>query len=476
MSPAESLSAAAIRGSIWTVAGYGAGQALRFISNLILARLLFPEAFGLMALVNTMMQGLAMFSDVGIGPSIIQNPRGDDERFLNTAWTIQVLRGAAIWIIALALAQSMAGFYREPGLQPLVAIAAFGPLAAGFNSTAVFTASRRLRLGRLTLVDLGAQAVGMMVTIAWAWREPTVWALAGGGLAGTGTRMALTHVAFPGKRNRPAWDPSAVRALSHFGKWIFLSTLTTFLAAQLDRLIFGRMMSLEQLGVYSIALLLAQFPTQIVTKIGMSVVFPTYSRVIQDGRPLDRAYFRARAPMLVLGAGAILWLVSCGPSLVSLLYDQRYAGAGVMLQLLAIGAWFQMLECTNGNALLALGEPSWVAAGNIAKVVSVVVLVPSGYAVAGLHGAIVGLVVADVVKYVVSTAATRAHGLSSGMRDAVLTLILLGLGAAGAALCAALDSGNADGTVGLVVLSLLIAGAFGGFLVRSRELRRLRAW
>lgn len=83
----SSLKKLAIRGMVWTVAGYGASQILRLGSNLILTRLLFPELFGLMTLVNIFITGLHLFSDIGVGPSIIQNKRGDDPVFLNTAWT-----------------------------------------------------------------------------------------------------------------------------------------------------------------------------------------------------------------------------------------------------------------------------------------------------------------------------------------------------------------------------------------------------
>ncbi|MFM6205833.1 oligosaccharide flippase family protein, partial [Planktothrix sp.] len=88
-----SLSKKAIQGTIWTLFGYGGSQVLRFGGNLILTRLLVPELFGLMALVNTFITGLNLFSDVGIRPSIIRSQRGDDPEFLNTAWTIQVFRG-----------------------------------------------------------------------------------------------------------------------------------------------------------------------------------------------------------------------------------------------------------------------------------------------------------------------------------------------------------------------------------------------
>src|SRR5258708_1248517 len=85
-----------VRGTFWALASYGVGQVLRLASNLVLTRLLVPEVFGLMALVQSFIGGLAMFSDVGTSSSIIRHPRGEEPVFLNTAWTMQILRG--IWL------------------------------------------------------------------------------------------------------------------------------------------------------------------------------------------------------------------------------------------------------------------------------------------------------------------------------------------------------------------------------------------
>ena len=103
----SSLNARFMRSSMFTMGGYVATQVLRLGSNLILTRILFPEAFGLMALVAVILQGLTMFSDVGVSPSIMQSKRGDDQQFLDTAWTIQVIRGTLLWLFACAIALSI---------------------------------------------------------------------------------------------------------------------------------------------------------------------------------------------------------------------------------------------------------------------------------------------------------------------------------------------------------------------------------
>ncbi|MAM40791.1 MAG: polysaccharide biosynthesis protein, partial [Erythrobacter sp.] len=154
-----------------------AQQLIRLGSNLILTRLLFPEAFGLMALVQTFMAGLAMFSDIGIGPSIIQNRRGEDPDFLNTAWTIQVGRGVMLWLGACALAWPAAQFYNEPQLLSLMPAVGLTALIAGFQTTKTVVANRQLRLGRQSAISLATQCIGILVMVVLAWIWPSIWAL-----------------------------------------------------------------------------------------------------------------------------------------------------------------------------------------------------------------------------------------------------------------------------------------------------------
>ena len=110
----------AIHGSLWTAARLAAEYGLRMISSLILTRLLVPEAFGLMALISVLMTGFAMFSDMGISSSVVQSKRGDDPTYLNTAWTLQVIRGFVLWIFAALFADSMAIVYAQPELRVLI--------------------------------------------------------------------------------------------------------------------------------------------------------------------------------------------------------------------------------------------------------------------------------------------------------------------------------------------------------------------
>ena len=234
------LGARAMRSSMWTVLGYGLSQVLRLLSNLILTRLLFPEAFGMMALVMVFMQGLAMFSDVGVGPSIMQSKRGDDPDFLNTAWTIQVMRGIGLWIASCLIAYPMARFYQEPQLAQLIPVAGIALMIAGFNPTRLETANRHLMLGRVSLIDIATQVVGIMAAIGFALITKSVWAFVLSSLVSVTAQLIMYNAFLIGERNRFRWEATAVQELVHFGKWIFLSTVAGFAFSQSDKLILGK--------------------------------------------------------------------------------------------------------------------------------------------------------------------------------------------------------------------------------------------
>ena len=286
----ESLGHRASRAAIWTFVGFGAAQVIRIGSNLTLTRLLFPEAFGLMAIAGALLQGLMLFSDIGIGPSIIQNTKGYDRRFLDTAFTIQCARGVLLMLASTLAAWPFAIFYDEPRLFGIVVVVGTTSLVQGLNSTKVFTVGRNLDLKRLTLIELVSQGVGAATMIGWALLSPSYWALAVGALASPIVKAVLSHVAIAGPRDRFGWDGPSARALAKFGRWIFVSTMMAFLAGQSDQLIFAKLIPIELLGVYSMAAMVALVPPTLFGVIEHRIIFPVYSAVHRDGRELASAF------------------------------------------------------------------------------------------------------------------------------------------------------------------------------------------
>ncbi len=410
-----------LRGSAWALGNYVIAYALRLGCNLVLWRLLFPAAFGLMAIVNVFIQGLAMFSDIGIGQGVVQHARGEEPDFLNTVWTLQVLRGLFLCAIACAGAAPMAHFYKQPDLTRLILIVAMSVGISAFNSTNFYTASRRMALGRLTVIDLVSQVVSVVAMIVWSYITRSVWALAWGSVISTALRLYLGHTFLPGIRNRFRWDRETVRAMSHFGRWVFLSTLLNFMSSSSDRLIFGKVITISELGVYSIATVWATLPTYVVSHLVNSVLFPLLSRVHGAGVALSESFIKLRRPIVWASA----WLAAClfagGPTLIHFLYDKRAADAGIIVQLLALGSWFSTLENVNSAGLLALGRPKGMAPGHAAKLVAMVVLMFVAGKLFGFFAAVLALSVSELARYAVSVRVCWLAKLRPLRQDLALT-------------------------------------------------------
>ena len=173
-SPPEPGRKVALSGSLWSAIGLVSSQGLRLGGNLVLAYLLFPEAFGVIALVNIFFRGAEMFSDFGIWRSVTQNERGAESSFLDTAWTLQAIRGGVLWGIACALAHPFASLYEEPMLASYVMVGGIALVLRGFESPSILLLRRELMLRELTYFELAAQGVALTVMIVWAAIDPSV--------------------------------------------------------------------------------------------------------------------------------------------------------------------------------------------------------------------------------------------------------------------------------------------------------------
>ena len=396
----SSVKKLAIRGSLWTIAGYGASQILRFGNNLILARLLIPDLFGLMALVNVFIIGLHLFSDIGIGQSIIQNKRGDDPVFLNTAWTMQAIRGVVLWIGSLLIAYPISVLYNEPQLKLLIPVVALGTVVSGFNSTSMYTLSRQIALGKLAAFELGGQIVGLVVTIIWAWFDRSVWALVSGGLVSSVVQLAWSHRLVPEYSDRFAWDKEAAKSIFSFGKWIFLGTLLTFFATQSDRLILGKLVPFRLLGVYGIAFGLADIPRQVILALSGKVIFPAFAKMVDLPRETFRAkILKNRLPLLLALAVGLTFLISFGDIVIKFLYKPSFHDAAWMMPIIAMGIWHTSLYCTVSPALLAVGKPIYNAQGFFFTFLTITIGLPLAFNQFGMVGAVLLIAFNDFPLY-----------------------------------------------------------------------------
>jgi O-antigen/teichoic acid export membrane protein len=423
-----SLKKLAIRGTIWTIAGYGSSQILRLGSNLVLTRLLTPEFFGLMAVVNTLRVGIELFSDLGISQSIVNNKRGDETVFLNTAWTLGVIRGFVIWLLCLLLTWPMANFYNEDRLLLLIPIVGLSSVFDGFASNSKHILNRRMDLGKLTIFNLSTQILSLLTLVFLAYLNKNVVVLAVGVVFTSIYSMIGTYWLIPGYSNRFAWDQDSLHEILSFGKWMFLASGMTFLNEQSDRLILAKLLSFKLLGVYAVAYTLASIPREMIKQISHRVIFPAISTQADIPRLTLRTKILRQRRLILVGFGIFLSsFVTVGDIIITILYDNRYQEATWMMPILGCGIWVSVLFYTINPALLAIGKSLYSAQSNIAGFLMVSIGLPLAFFNFGLVGAIILIALSDLPLYLVNLYGLRQEQLSCLDQDIKMTALFIGI-------------------------------------------------
>lgn len=391
-----------LRAGGWSFGGHALSQVIRLGSNLLMTRLLVPEMFGVMAIATMVTSILYMFSDIGLRQQIIQSRRSDEPAFLDTAWVVQIVRGFLLWLAAVLLSSALylanlggmvprSSVYASPDLPLVIAVNSFAAVILGFQSTRVAMAHRNFDQRRIVKIELVSQMIAVAVMIGLGAAFRSIWVLVAGALLACLGTTLLANLWLSGHRNSFRLDRSALRDVFGFGKWAFVSSVFTVLAANGDRLLLGWFVNAEVLGFYAIATLLLGAVEGGVAKVFGAIALPALSEVARnDPARVREVYYKLRVPsdvMLLFLAGL---LFAAGQLLVESLYDQRYLPAGAMLQVLALSLIAARYSVAY-QVYLAVGKPRYMAIIQIVRCVSLFVLVPILYHYYGLTAALWGI-------------------------------------------------------------------------------------
>jgi O-antigen/teichoic acid export membrane protein len=414
------------KGMVWTVAAFAVSQFIRLASNVVLARLLSPELFGLMQIVYTTRTGVELISDVGIGQNIIHDKDAEKPDFYNTAWTLQAIRGVILWLVFSAAALPIAAFFHAPILAAVIPIAGLFIVFNGLSSTSRFLLSKRMQYGKLTVFETAVAIVAAAAHIVWAAISPTIWALVFGPLFGAATFMVASHFILPDVRQRFYLSRRYVFRILSFGKWIFASSLIYFLSTNFDRLYFAKAIPLHLLGVYGIARALAELVGLMVQHLASSVVFPFIAAHSHMPRLELRAQLApVRGKLLLIAALGFSLFAANADLVVDTLYDARYHAAGWMLPILLLGAWITVLANLNDSTLLGIGKPNYAAFGSAAKFAFLLVGLSLSLSHYGVAGAVAAVAVSDIFRYIPILIGQYRERFAFGAQDALTTLAVL---------------------------------------------------
>lgn len=426
------LSLKTFKASSWVFLSHAWTQGMRFIGNLILTRLLFPEDFGLIQLVAVFLQGVSMLSDLGLSVNIIQHKKGEDPHFLRTAWTIQILRGILIQLVLIAIAYPLAVVYQAPPLTWLIPIAGFNAIIDGLTSMNMEVAHRRMSMAKITLLEIVAQFVGLVAMIICAWYWRSVWTLLVSGIVSGLIRTYFSHVLFPSPKMALEWVVEDVKEIVAFGKWIFFSSMGGFLVSRLDRVILGLYLTTTDLGLYGLAIAIPTAIIDVVTSLSHKVLIPLYSHLWRNSLHLLKSQtFKTRLALMGLAMPPLFALMIWGQPLIDLLYPPVYSQAGWMLQILAVSACLKSVSMNIGPILLAVGDSFRNMLMMFAYALVLIVCMVIGGEYFGIKGVIWAVPASEVLGYPFLIAMIKKYGVwmpGLDLAGFLLTILFMYLG------------------------------------------------
>jgi O-antigen/teichoic acid export membrane protein len=351
-------------GAAWMVLFKLLERSLGLVSTLILARLLSPHDFGLVAMATSFIFMAELLTGFGFDVALIQNQAASDRQY-HTAWTCNVLLGLAIFLVMLAVAAPIAAFYSEPAVFLVVCALSLAPLIGSCENIGVVAFRKELRFRSEFAFQISRKVVGFAVVVPLAFWLRSYWALVAGILASRTAGTVISYLAHP---FRPRFSVSDARSLFSFSKWLVLSNGLSFLKERLTDFIIGRSQGAATLGLYNVAYELANLPT---SELGAPInraLLPGFSRIAQDPEQLRSAYVNAIGLLALFALPAAAGIFAVAEFLVPVVLGSKWLGAVPLLQILAIFGAVQLFHSSMCSVLIATGHPRAVVIGNMAFV------------------------------------------------------------------------------------------------------------
>jgi lipopolysaccharide exporter len=399
----ERLLTRVLKGGAVLAVGAVFERGLRFVVNMILARILAPEQFGLLALVLAANGLFEVLTEVGIGQSVIQNKKGDTAPFLNVAWWFSGVRGVFLYVVGILAAPSVSAFYHDVSLTPLLRVAFLTMLFNGLTNPHLFVLQKQMKFGRYVIITLGAALSGTLLCLGLALVFPTVWALVAGFVAEAVLRCGLSYVLCPfhfqWRFDRDSW-----KELLHFSKGMAGLGLFAFIFMQADIFLMGRMCSTETLGLYSMAMSLAAMPQMLFSRFVGPMVLPVLSDTQSRMDLLRDRLLRMTRMLFLFGLPLTTCLAIFSTPTLTIVYGPRYATVDWAFGWLAFGSLIYLSGVLIASTYLALARPDVIRWFTITRVIVLAVLLYPAirwFGPAGAAGSrVICLVLAGVVQQI----------------------------------------------------------------------------
>jgi len=380
-----SLRSKIVRSGFWQALATVGVNGLTFVKSAILARLLVPEAFGLMALALMTIRGAQLITETGFGNALVQR-QGDFASAKDTAFTLLAVRGVLLTVLMVPLAFGMAAFYDKPELVALISVLGVSFLFSGVGNINLMGAIRELDFKKVAIIENVVAIASFVIAVAIAWWLRSVWALVASFVAAAVIKTAMSYLIIPG---RPVFhlDRKVAMELLHYGKFITASTILMFIASEAGGAVIGKMLDVAQLGHYSVAFLLANFPPTHVAFVLSNIMFPAYSKIQNDLPMLRRTFTQVTEIVASLVLPVMAGMAAAADTMIYAFYGAGWADAVAPFRVLCIYGGLHAIVTINGYMFNGIGRPDIGFRISVIRVVAILILIVPAIKLWGTVGA-----------------------------------------------------------------------------------------
>jgi O-antigen/teichoic acid export membrane protein len=380
-------------GAVWLGGGRVLLNVLSLATTLVLARVLTPVDFGLVALAVTASAIVTAFSELSLSAALIQHPK-PTERHYDTAFTLNFLRGLILALVMLALAYPIAAFYKDDRLVGIMAVLAGVAFANGLANPKLVVFSRALSFQQEFLYTVATKAVGSILAIAIALQFKTYWALLAGVVSAQVSGVLISYMLLP---YLPRPGLKHTRELLGFSLWMMAANILQAIGQRVDTLILGANVSKETVGHYSFGSQIGATPVNETLQPLSKVLFPGFARLQDQPDRLREGFLKAQSMLVAfctpIGVGFAL---VAEPAIV-VTVGEKWLPAVPIVQAIAILSVMSALSAPVVSLTLATGQPRLFVKNDVITLPIRVLLMLGGALWAGVHGLLIGRILGSFV-------------------------------------------------------------------------------
>jgi O-antigen/teichoic acid export membrane protein len=327
---------------------------MQILISAILARLLAPSDFGLIAMVNVFSNFVAIFSGFGLASAIVQKREISEEALSSSFW-ISMGLGAVLTVVLAASAPLIAAFYSEPRLTPLVVFISSTFFIASFGNVQTALLTKSMNFKALAVIGICALGISGPIAVFLAFAGYGVWSLAWLTVLSAFVTVVLTWI-------YSQWVPhfslrlQRVKGLLGFGANLTGFSLVNYFARNADNLLIGRFLGPAPLGFYNLAYNLLLFPLDNISRVIGNVMFPALSIIQHDKQMAREAYIAANRYIAAVSFPLIVWVLVTAPQLIRVVFGPKWVSAIVLVQILAVASIEQSIGTNVGWIFLSQGR------------------------------------------------------------------------------------------------------------------------